>query len=152
MPVKFTLCCDCYNKGKFPNVYLMADFKKQTIFTLLELKAESEKKKKRKGEKWSLERIGQVLKELKENRFNILKAMEKLEEKDQVLFVKNFLRIPFDYFRNFNRLTTKNFEIIFKKNQKKKKKKVAQSPLIKDVAFLKMILRGQGLPGSNYPT
>lgn len=60
---------------------------------------------------------------------------------DIVEIIANILKIPFQYFQNFNRLSTRNFEIIFKKNTKKKHTfdENHHNPIIEYVAFLRLL-------------
>ena len=62
------------------------------------------------------------------------------ENKESIIF--QILQIPFEYFKNFNKLTTKNFELIFKKHEQPKNTVFDpqnHNPLIEHVAFLRLL-------------
>lgn len=52
---------------------------------------------------------------------NIVELHKNFPEETKESLIYQILQIPFDYFKNFNKLTTKNFETIFKKHEDTKK-------------------------------
>ncbi len=131
---RFLLCVNCLDKNNFPSLYIKSDFKKKNIMSHI--------KENSKSKYWSVEKSLQVLKLLKDVNFNLFKLKETLNNQDSEFdIVLNILRIPFEYFKNFNKISTKNFEIIFKKSESNpKEEEIQHSPLINHIAFLRLLI------------
>lgn len=133
----FKLCLGCFDKNNFPSLYIKKDFRK--ICVLEDLKNGDFKGVNH----WDLDKKIKMLDVLKETNFNLKKIKEIFKEDSELDIIKNILKIPFENFKNFNKISSKNFEMIFKKNEKNKKSvfdNLSHSPIIKKIAFLKILL------------
>lgn len=136
----FKLCIGCYDKRNFPSLYIKKDFRK--IFLLEDLQKKDDKEGKEIAE-WDLDKKIKILDTLKETNFNLKKIKEIFKDDTELSIIKNILKIPFENFKNFNKISSKNFEMIFKKNDKKQKSifdNLSHNPITKKIAFLKILL------------
>lgn len=62
--------------------------------------------------------------------------------------IYQILQVPFEHFKNFNQITTKNFEVIFKKCEREHETvfdPLNHNPLIEHISFLRLLLDDSSL-------
>lgn len=130
------ICQQCYQLEKFPSVYLKTDFKKVTLGEVVQ-------KLKSQFRSWPKEELIQLVRQLKIVNCNVFDLKKFYPEKSLEELIYQILQIPFDHFKNFNQITTKNFEVIFKKTEREQESvfdPLNHNPLIEHISFLRLLL------------
>lgn len=125
----FCICAVCFKLEKYPNLYIKNDFKRVSLIDSI--------KDEKEPQNWDDDQYKQLLSDIKECGYNLDNLIQRYPDINRYQLIKLILKFPFNRFKTINKISIKNFELLFKDKEFQKNSvldTVNTNPLIEHVS------------------